>query len=105
MKGVSKAMEKCSKFISLPDLQRAIHQYQMESEKMNMKQEMVSDAMDDAFEDASEEEDELMQKGMDEVGLDLDGKLLDAPQERKEELKIDDEEDDELQKRLNILKR
>merc|ERR1719384_1332273 len=96
MKGVSKAMQKCSKFISHPDLQKSIHKYQMESEKMKMKQEMVSDAMDDAFEDASEEEDELLQKVMDEVGLDLDGKLADAPDKKKEveETKEEDADDD-----------
>merc|ERR1719499_795147 len=106
MKGVSKAMAKCSKFISLPDLQKAIQKYQIESEKMQMKQEMVSDAMDDAFEDASEEEDELLQKVMDEVGLDLDGKLADAPDKKQqvEETK-EEEEDDDLQNRLNNLKR
>merc|ERR1719317_194439 len=105
MKGVSKAMQQCSKFISLPELQKAIQSYQMESEIMSQKQEMVSECMDDAFEEASAEEDELIAAVMDEVGLDLDGKLMDAPMEKKEELKIDDDVDDELQKRLNNLKR
>merc|ERR1719189_1063214 len=97
MKNVSVAMQKCSKFISLPDLQKAIQKYQIESEKMSMKQEMVSDAMDDAFEDAEDEEDELLAKVMDEVGLDLDGKLADAPEQKKEVEKGQEEENDDLQ--------
>merc|ERR1719419_1856003 len=104
MKGVSQAMQRCAKFITLPELQKSIQTYQMESEKMAMKQEMVSDCMDDAFEDASEEENELVEKVLDEVGLDLDGKLLDAPEERKA-AQEGETVDDDLQKRLNNLKR
>merc|ERR1719513_473869 len=96
MKGVSKAMQQCSKFISLPELQKAIQNYQMESEKMTMKQDMVADCMDDAFEDASEEEDELIAAVLDEVGLDLDGKLLDAP-EQKTQVEEESAVDDDLQ--------
>merc|ERR1719317_234802 len=104
MKGVSKAMQQCSKFISLPELQKAIQSYQMESEKMSQKQEMVSECMDDAFEEASAEEDELIAAVMDEVGLDLDGKLLDAP-EQKTQVVEESAVDDDLQMRLNNLKR
>merc|ERR1719273_1102442 len=95
MQGVSKAMVKCSKFISLPQLQESIRKYQMESEKMSMKQEMVSDAMDDAFDQDSDAEDELVQKVMDEMTLDLREDLVDAPSKKKEV--VEEKQDDDLQ--------
>merc|ERR1739840_30170 len=100
MKNVSRTLGTMSNQIKLPELQAALQKYQIESEQMEMKQDMINDALD-ADSDA---EDELIQKVLDEVGLDLNEKMVDAPMQKKEEI-VEDQVDDDLQKRLNNLKR
>jgi len=72
--------------------------------KMEMKQEMINEAMDDVMEHDSDEEDELIQKVMDDVGLEWNEKLVDAPSKQKTEEKEDEAVDSDLQARLNNLK-
>merc|ERR1712186_45435 len=104
MKNVSRTLGTMGNQIKLPELQAALQKYQMESEQMEMKQDMINDALDDALDQDSDEEDELIQKVMDEVGLDFNEKLVDAPMQKEEEV-VEDQVDDDLQKRLNNLKR
>lgn len=69
-----------------------------------MKQDMINDALDDALDADSDAEDELIAKVMDEVGLDINDGLKTAdnklPQQEEPQ-----QVDDDLQKRLNNLKR
>lgn len=104
MKNVSRTLGTMANQIKLPELQAALQKYQMESEQMEMKQDMINDALDDALDQDSDAEDELIQKVMDEVGLDFNSGLVDAPMAKKEEV-VEDQVDDDLQKRLNNLKR
>jgi len=104
MKNVARTMAMVSHQVKLPELQAALQKYQMEAEKMEMKQEMISDAMDDALEHDSDDEEELVQQVMDSIGLDLNEKLVDAPKKDKEE-EVEDPMNTDLQARLNNLKR
>merc|ERR1712083_1068743 len=104
MKNVSRTLGTMANQIKLPELQAALQKYQIESEQMEMKQDMINDALDDALDQDSDAEDELIQKVMDEVGLDFNSNLVDAPMQKKEEV-AEDQVDDDLQKRLNNLKR
>jgi len=104
MKSVARTMAMVSHQIKLPELQAALQKYQMESEQMEMKQDMINDALDDALDADEDDEDELIKKVMDEIGLDLNTNLVDAPMEKKEEVK-EDAVDADLQLRLNNLKR
>merc|ERR1711948_110905 len=103
MKNVSRTLGTMSKQIKLPELQAALQKYAIESEQMEMKQDMINDALDDALDQDSDAEDELIQKVMDEVGLDFNEKLVDAPMQKKQEDVEDQQVDDDLQKRLNNL--
>merc|ERR1719285_1006102 len=90
---ISKSMHKCSRFIALPELQ------------MSMKQEVevVQDCMDDAVEDAREQKNELVEKVLNKVGLDIDSKLLEAPKEKNDAQVVEGVED-KLENRRNKLK-
>ena len=65
---------------------------------------MIDDALDDALDRDDDAEDELIQKVMDEVGLDFNEQLVDAPAQKKDDV-VEDEVDKDLQQRLNNLKR
>lgn len=75
-----------------------------QSEEMEMKTEMINDALGDVLDDDDDAEDELIQKVMDEVGLDFNENLVDAPA-KKQEAQVEDDVDKDLQQRLNNLKR
>merc|ERR1719245_422828 len=103
MKNVSRTLGTMSNQIKLPELQAALQKYQIESEQMEMKQDMINDALDDALDQDSDAEDELIQKVMDEVGLDFSEKMVDAPMKKQREV-VEENVDADLQKRLNNLK-
>jgi charged multivesicular body protein 2A len=104
MTNVSRTLGMLSNQVKLPELQAALMKYQIESEKMEMKQDMINDALDDAMDADSDAEDELVQKVLDEVGLQLNDDLVDAPAKAKQPAE-EDVVDDNLQQRLNNLKR
>merc|ERR550517_1296497 len=104
MKNMSKLMHAVSNRIKLPELQKSMQRYQMEMEKQNVKQELMADMMDDAFEVDEDDEDELIQKVFDEIGLELGAQLEDAPKKQTEPAQVETE-DDNLEARLNNLKR
>ncbi|KAJ3361747.1 Charged multivesicular body protein 2A [Allomyces javanicus] len=81
MKGVTKAMRSMNKQINLPQITKIMMEFEKESEMMDMKEEMMNDAIDDVMEDADDEdeEEEIVRKVLDEIGIDLDQQLVDAP--------------------------
>jgi len=77
MKGVTKAMATMNKQLKLPQIQKIMMEFEKQSEMMDMKQEMMDDAIDDAMadEDDEEESDAVVHQVLDELGLDMAGKL------------------------------
>ena len=75
IQNVSRTLMTVSTQIKLPELQAELQKYQMQSQRMELKQDMINDALDDAMDADSDEEDELIQKVMDEVGMDLGSDL------------------------------
>ena len=53
-----KAMVMMNRQMNLPAMQRILQNFEIESEKMDMKQEMMADVMGDIFEEEGEEEKE-----------------------------------------------
>jgi charged multivesicular body protein 2A len=94
--------------MNLPGLQKVMREFQMQAEKMEMKQEMIGDAIDDALEDEADEEEEeqIVSSVLDEIGINLDESLVNAPTKQKEPV---EEEvagaDKELEDRLANLRR
>ncbi|XP_035901057.1 charged multivesicular body protein 2a [Anopheles maculipalpis] len=82
MKGVTKAMTNMNRQLNLPQIQKILHEFEKQSEIMDMKEEMINDAMDDAMEDEGDEEetDAIVSQVLDELGLQLTDQLSGLPQ-------------------------
>lgn len=91
-----------NKSMNIPAMARITQQFERENEIMEQRQEMIDENMDDALEEDDEEEaDELVNKVLDEIGVDLSQGLPDAATQigTVPELKTEDN----LQARLDEL--
>lgn len=81
MKGVSRAMANMNRQLNLPQIQQILHEFEKQSEIMDMKEEMINDAIDDAMEDEGDEEesDAVVAQVLDELGLQLTDQLSGLP--------------------------
>ncbi|KAF9021701.1 Snf7-domain-containing protein [Hymenopellis radicata] len=83
MRGATRAMASMNRGLNLPAIQKIMNEFEKESSMMDMKEEMMSDAvddvMDDELEDEEEEGDKILKQVLDEIGVDLDHQLKDAP--------------------------
>ncbi|KAI8553394.1 hypothetical protein RHMOL_Rhmol05G0012700 [Rhododendron molle] len=81
MKGVTKAMGQMNRQMNLPALQKIMQEFEMQNEKMEMVSEVMGDAIDDALEGDEEEEEteDLVNQVLDEIGIDINSELLNAP--------------------------
>merc|ERR1712083_187120 len=81
MKGVTKAMGSMNKQMKLPEIQKIMMEFEKQSEIMDMKGEMMEDAIDDVMGDEEDEDesDAIVNQVLDELGLQLNDKLGDAP--------------------------
>ncbi|XP_026463819.1 charged multivesicular body protein 2a-like [Ctenocephalides felis] len=82
MKGVTKAMQNMNKQLNMPQIQKILHEFEKQSEIMDMKEEMINDSIDDAMEedDDEEESDAIVSQVLDELGLQLNDTLSGLPQ-------------------------
>jgi charged multivesicular body protein 2A len=81
MRGASKAMTRMNQQMNLPQIQKVMKEFAMESEKMEMTSEMVGDSIDDAMgaEEDEEESEEVVSQVLAEIGLDMSENLGHAP--------------------------
>lgn len=81
MKGVTKAMQNMNRQLNMPQIQKILHDFEKQSEIMDMKEEMINDVIDDAMEDEADEEetDAVVSQVLDELGLQLGEQLNDLP--------------------------
>ena len=107
MKGVTKAMRAMNKQINLPQISKIMMDFEREGEMMDMKEEMMNDAVDGVMEgeDDEEESDQIVSQVLDEIGINLNQSLSDAPSGKiggsTAEKVV---EEDDLQARLNSLR-
>ncbi len=82
MKGVTRALQSMNKQMNLPQIQRIMHEFEKQSEIMDMKEEMMNDAIDDVIGDEEDEEegDAVVTQILDELGVQLNQQLSDLPQ-------------------------
>ncbi|KAH7441862.1 hypothetical protein KP509_03G059200 [Ceratopteris richardii] len=121
MKGVTKAMRQMNRRMSLPAIQKIMQEFERQNERMEMTMEVMGDAVDDAMEGDEEEEEteELVNQVLDEIGIDLDSQLVNAPAASAEPTRVpaskvpqasaangdDSGLDSELQARLDNLRK
>lgn len=80
--GVTKAMQNMNRQLNLPQIQKILHEFEKQSEIMDMKEEMINEHIDDAMEDEGDEEetDAVVSQVLDELGLQLNDQLSGLPQ-------------------------
>ena len=108
MKKVTRSMMMLNKQVNLPQLQQVMQEFMKQSEQMEMKQEIMGDSIEDAMDDVEDEEEteQVVNQVLDEIGINLNDDMVDSPAiKQKEEVAVKDAEEDELQSRLNNLKR
>lgn len=83
MRGATRAMGAMNRGLNLPAIQRIMNEFERESATMDMKEGMMSEAVDDAMdnetEDEEEEGDKILKEVLDEIGVNLQQQLSDAP--------------------------
>ncbi|CAM9773930.1 unnamed protein product [Ectocarpus fasciculatus] len=81
MGNVAGVMKKVNEAVSTEETAKIMQQFAVENEKMNMSEEMMDDALIDAFdgEGVEEEADGVVGQVLAELGLEMDGKMVDAP--------------------------
>uniref|UniRef100_A0A803M8F2 Uncharacterized protein n=1 Tax=Chenopodium quinoa TaxID=63459 RepID=A0A803M8F2_CHEQI len=81
MKGVTKAMGQMNRQMNLPSLQKIMQEFERQNERMELTSEVMGDAIDDALEGDEEEDetDELVNQVLDEIGIDVNQELVNAP--------------------------
>ena len=84
MRGASQAMVRMNRQMNMPQIQKIMREFAMESEKMEMTTEVVGDAIDDAMEGEEDEEDteKLVGEVLAGIGLDMTEKLNDSQKEQ-----------------------
>lgn len=114
MKGVTKAMGAMNKQINMPQMQKIMMEFEKEADMMDMKEDMMNDIVDDVMgaEEDEEESDALVGQVLDELGLSLNDELGAVPiatgsvgPAGKEKATAKQNADDELQARLDNLRR
>ncbi len=84
MKNVGKAMGEANKAVDSKKMAKTLQEFQIESEKMAMTEDLMDDALMDAFDgDGVEEEaDDVTNQVLAELGLQLDASMADAPTQK-----------------------
>ncbi|KAI8943082.1 ESCRT-III subunit protein did4, variant 2 [Plenodomus lindquistii] len=117
MKGATTLLGSMNRQMNLPALQRIAMEFEKENDIMDQRQEMMDDAIDDAtgMEDEEESED-VVNQVLDEIGIDLGSALGETPSGLQKnavpEARVAqavgggaDPDDDDLQARLDSLRR
>ncbi|KAI4277468.1 MAG: hypothetical protein LQ337_001741 [Flavoplaca oasis] len=116
MKGATSLLGSMNRQMNLPALQRIAMEFEKENDVMDQRQEMMDDAIDDVTGLEDEEEgDEVVNKVLDEIGVDLGQAMGETPSALQsntvsnprvaEAIGSGDAGDDDLQARLDSLRR
>ncbi|KAL8930680.1 MAG: hypothetical protein Q9208_000551 [Pyrenodesmia sp. 3 TL-2023] len=118
MKGATSLLGSMNRQMNLPALQRIAMEFEKENDVMDQRQEMMDDAIDDVTGLEDEEEgDEVVNKVLDEIGVDLGQAMGETPAGLQKTAMPDGRvaeaiggggggnEDDDLQARLDSLRR
>ncbi|CAH8495382.1 unnamed protein product [Heterobilharzia americana] len=81
MKQVALTMRRMNASMQLPQIQRIMMEFEKQTEMMEMKEEMMADVIDDAIgeEDETEDSENIVNKVLEELGIDLNAQLSDLP--------------------------
>merc|ERR1712096_50648 len=112
MKTTTQTMGNMNKLMNPEQVAKTMQEFDMANTKMGMTEEMMNDTLDDILADSGDEEeqDAIVSQVLDEIGIEISGKLSEAPSAGKGTLgaeaisKKNKEADDEIEKMLAQLK-
>ncbi|CAH1251276.1 CHMP2B [Branchiostoma lanceolatum] len=81
MERTSKTMGAVNKQMNPQKMAKTMQDFSRENAKMEMTDEMISDTLDDIFDESGDEEeqDAIVTQVLDEIGIEMSGKLAEAP--------------------------
>lgn len=81
MATTSKTMASVNATVNPQGLQKTLKNFEMESAKMEMSEEMINDTLDDIMDESGDEEEQeaIVTQVLDEIGIDISGKMAAAP--------------------------
>jgi len=81
LKNTTVAMGQMNKVMDPAKMNKTLQDFSKATMKMEMTDEMISDTLDDIFDEPGDEEesDQIVNKILDEIGIEISGKLADAP--------------------------
>lgn len=79
MKTATRSMMRMNAVQPLPAMQKVLMRFAKEQDMLEMKQEAMNDAMSDAMDGDGVEEDEVVNKVLDELGIDVAATMGDTP--------------------------
>jgi len=108
----AKTMGAMNKMMNPAQISKTMQEFDMANTKLGMTEEMMNDALDDILTESGDEEegDAIVNQVLDEIGIEISGKLSEAPKAGKDTLgaeaisKKNKDADDEIEKMLAQLK-
>jgi charged multivesicular body protein 2B len=81
MATTTKSMVAMNKVMDPQKTAQTMREFERQNAKMEMTEEMISDSLDDILNESGDEEeqDAIVSQVLDEIGIEISGKLLDAP--------------------------
>jgi len=112
MKDTTKVMGDMNKVMKPQDVMKNMQAFERESAKLGMSEEMMNDTLDDILNESGDEEeqDAIVSQVLDEIGIEISGKMAGAPQAQKgavggsEATKEPGLSDEDIEKQLEMLK-
>ncbi|XP_022646339.1 charged multivesicular body protein 2b-A-like isoform X2 [Varroa destructor] len=104
--GATKAMSGMNDMMNPQQLAKTLGEFRMQSEKMGITEEIINDNLDDILNESGDEEESqnILDKVLDEIGIEIKGKLGEAPGVLSNVPGSSKVSDDDLEKQLERLK-
>ncbi|KAK2818135.1 hypothetical protein Q7C36_022068 [Tachysurus vachellii] len=106
----AKTMQAVNKKMDPQKTLQTMQNFQKETAKMEMTEEMINDTLDDLFEDSGDEEEsqDIVNQVLDEIGIEITGKMAHAPAASRNKpaastSKADGISDEEIERQLKAL--
>ncbi|XP_073697841.1 charged multivesicular body protein 2b [Garra rufa] len=110
MATTTKTMQAVNKKMDPKKTMQTLQNFQKETAKMDMTEEMMNDTLDEIFEDSGDEEDsqDIVNQVLDEIGIEISGKMAHAPSAGRKQpsaatSKADGISDEEIERQLKAL--
>ncbi|XP_051560398.1 charged multivesicular body protein 2b [Myxocyprinus asiaticus] len=110
MATTTKTMQAVNKKMDPKKTMQTLQNFQKETAKMDMTEEMISDTLDELFEDSGDEDEsqDIVNQVLDEIGIEISGKMAHAPSAGRKTpsastSKADGISDEEIERQLKAL--